>query len=83
MEFLDQLHLPHKFHGSGMIGILFFNFASCKPLENVIAFAGSAIVSVSISYGVTVSAYDMDNTYFIENILFCVSGVLTSKHIGP
>ena len=35
-NFLDQLLLPYKFHGSSMRGILFFffNFASCEPLTS-------------------------------------------------
>ena len=32
-NFLDQLLHPFKFHGRGMSGILFFNFASCEPLR--------------------------------------------------
>ena len=31
--FLEQLLLPYIFHGSGMRGILFFNFASYEPLN--------------------------------------------------
>ena len=30
---LDQLLLPYKFYGGSMKGILFFNFASCEPLN--------------------------------------------------
>ena len=30
-NFLDQLLLPYKFHGSDMWGIYFFIFASCEP----------------------------------------------------
>ena len=36
-NFLDQLLHPFKFHGRGMSGILFFNFASCEPLMTQIA----------------------------------------------
>ena len=32
--FLDQLLHPYKFHGRDMSGILFFNFASCEPLNS-------------------------------------------------
>ena len=32
-NFLEQLLLPYKFHGSRMGGILFFNFASCESLK--------------------------------------------------
>ena len=32
-NFFDQLLLPYKFYGSGMRGILFFNFASCELLN--------------------------------------------------
>ena len=32
---LDHLLLPLKFHGRSMRGILFFNLASCDPLNNI------------------------------------------------
>ena len=32
-NFLDQLFLPYKFHGSDMWGVYFFIFASCEPLN--------------------------------------------------
>ena len=31
-NFLDQLLHPYKIYGRGMLGILFFIFASCEPL---------------------------------------------------
>ena len=34
-KFLDQLFLPYKFYGRDMMGIYFFNFASCEPLKNL------------------------------------------------
>ena len=35
-KFLDQLLHPYKSYGRDMSGILFFIFASCEPLSNVI-----------------------------------------------
>ena len=35
-NFLDQLHLPYKFLGGGMRGIVFFNFASCELFKLLI-----------------------------------------------
>ena len=38
-NFIDQLLLPYKYHGSGgMRGIFVFNFASCEPLSTTIRF---------------------------------------------
>ena len=34
-NFLDQLLPPYKFHGRDMMGIYFFNFASCEPLIKI------------------------------------------------
>ena len=35
-NFLDQLLHPYKFHGRDMSGILFFIFASCHPLNQIV-----------------------------------------------
>ena len=32
-NYLDQLLIPYKIHGSSTRGILFFNFACCEPLK--------------------------------------------------
>ena len=34
-NFLDQLIHPYKFYGKDMLGILFFIFAGCEPLNEL------------------------------------------------
>ena len=48
LNFLDQLLLPYKLHGSSITGILFSNFASCESLKYAILLFEKKSITMSV-----------------------------------